>query len=65
MKGDVMEKRLPVMFCPIARENCKSNCVFYNREEGEFEGDIKLEVTTVKWDPDCCRLVAALNKIKG
>ncbi len=42
-----MEKRLPVMFCPIARENCKSTCAFYNREEGEFEGDIELEVTSI------------------
>ncbi|MBU4193735.1 MAG: hypothetical protein L6427_01575 [Actinomycetia bacterium] len=56
-----MEGRKPVMYCPIAKDHCKSSCVFYDRKEREVE----FEVATVEWDPASCKLAAALTKLKG
>ncbi|MBN1288405.1 MAG: hypothetical protein JXA49_02060 [Actinobacteria bacterium] len=53
-----MDGKKPLMYCPLAKENCKDTCVFFNREGGDFDPELSI----VEWNPENCGVARALKK---
>jgi len=48
------------MFCPLTRDKCRANCLFFDRESPDLD---YYDGTVVAWKPERCHFFKAITGI--